>query len=202
MLKRYDQYCVLPIRISRMRIQRGDRSSLEETFVPWTTVFVKPNGFLDEDHIDRDALTYTITNTKRPFPYGHIYAGSGHICLGSIFVPSKVPRYSPQQPLETLFLHNDRNVNHGGASLTVSKEQLFLIDDLLKRSGASISKETKGAFHPGINLVATDGLWLLGADICHQGTFWEGRALMEKIYGILFPEKEEEIQEKKEEMEA
>lgn len=191
LLEKYDQYCTLPIRLSKMRIQRGDHSDLEETFVPATTIYIKPKGFLDENHIDRDALTYAITNTRKPFPYGHVYAGSGHVCLGNIFVPSKVPRYSPQQPLETLFLHNDRNVSHGGASLMIGTEALEEIDDILKRNGIQLEKETREAVKKGINLVATDGLWLLGADVYRKALFSEGKRIMTKIYGILFPVKME-----------
>lgn len=172
-----------------MRIQRGDRSDLEETFVPATTIYIKPKGFLDENHINRDALTYAITNTRKPFPYGHVYAGSGHICLGNIFVPSKVPRYSPQQPLETLFLHNDRNVHHGGSNLTIGAEALGKIDDILKRNGIELEKETREAVKKGVNLVATDGLWLLGADVYRKRSFSEGKRIMTKIYEILFPER-------------
>lgn len=188
-MEKYDLYCTLPIRLSKMRIQRGDRSDLEETFVPATMIYIKPKGFLDENYIDRDALTYAIANTRKPFPYGHVYAGSGHICLGNIFVPSKVPRYSPQQPLETLFLHNDRNVHHGESSLTIGAEALEKIDDILKRNGVGLEKETREAVKKGINLVATDGLWLLGADVYRKMSFQEGKRIMTKIYEILFPER-------------
>lgn len=172
-----------------MRIQRGDTSDLEETFVPATTIFIKPKGFLDEDHIDRDSLTYAITNTRKPFPYGHVYAGSGHVCLGNIFVPSKVPCYSPQQPLETLFLHNDRNVSHGGANLVIEKAEIEEIDDILKRNGIQLEKETRGAVKPEINLVKTDGLWLLGADVYRKAGFLRGKQVMTEIYAVLFPER-------------
>ena len=190
--KSYIRYASLPVRPVRMRILRDGESNFEQTIVPATTIYIRSDGFLDKEFINRDALTYSVTNTAAPFPYGHIYQGSGHVCLGSIFVPAKVSRFCPQQPLETLFLHNDRNTGHGDAKLSISVKVMQNIEDILKRHNILLLPGTHSALNHHLNVIKTDGLWLLGADVYRQSpNLLEALRIMNHIYKQIFESRTE-----------
>lgn len=71
----------------------------------------------------------------------------------------------------------------------IEKAEIEEIDDILKRNGIQLEKETRGAVKPEINLVKTDGLWLLGADVYRKAGFLRGKQVMTEIYAVLFPER-------------
>ena len=188
-LEKYQLYESLPVRPVRMRMFRSSTGTdfLAQTIVPATSIYLSKHAFFDEEHIDRNAITYTVSGTKKPFPYGHIYAASGHVCLGSIFVPSKISRYSPQQPLETLFLHNDRNLGHGNAKLFLTEAQLKKIAECLEDNGVQMSKDAGDSLRPCHNVLQDDGIWLLGADVYSQKEdLQEAVRIMETVYSIIF----------------
>lgn len=190
--QKYDPYCTIPVRPVRMRVKRESeqKEDMEITIVPSTTIYLRPDAFLDEKHLDRNAITYSVTGTRIPFPYGHIYKGSGHVCLGDIFVPSKISRYCPQQPLETLFLHNDRNLSHGNASLFISAVTASKIQRILEEYRISISKDASGIFISDQNLLKHDEIWLLGADVYRNMNDVEKAVkIMTRIYNLVFEER-------------
>lgn len=189
-LKRYQLFCTIPIRPVRMNVLRTieNREGLEQVIVPATSIHLKPNGYLGKDVLNRDALTYSIAGRKQPFPYGHIYQNSGHVCLGSIFVPSRISRFCPQQPLETLFLHNDRNLNHGHAHLRLSEQQVIQIREQLKQFHISLSVDADQSIVSDHDILKDDGLWIMSADIYQQAkTLQQALACMQQIYQIIFP---------------
>lgn len=190
-LQQYKHYCTLPVRPARMKLLRvkEGREDMEQTIIPATSVYLGKKPFLDADHLNRDAITYTVAGTKEPFPYGHIYQGSGHICLGSIFVPSKVSRFTPQQPLETLFLHNDRNLSHGGARLFLDQKQVWQVQLLLRDARINLSVDADESLKVENNMLKTDGIWLIGADVYQQMELRNALRLMEKIYQVIFQQK-------------
>lgn len=190
-LQQYKHYCTLPVRPARMKLLRirENREDMEQTIVPATSVYLGKKPFLDADHLNRDAITYTVAGTKEPFPYGHIYQGSGHICLGSIFVPAKVSRFTPQQPLETLFLHNDRKLSHGGARLFLDEKQVQQVRFLLADAGIDLSVDADESLKAENNMLKTDGIWLIGADVYQQMELRNALRLMEKIYQVIFQQK-------------
>ena len=190
-LQQYKHYCTLPVRPARMKLLRvkEGREDMEQTIIPATSVYLGKKPFLDADHLNRDAITYTVAGTKEPFPYGHIYQGSGHICLGSIFVPSKVSRFTPQQPLETLFLHNDRNLSHGGARLFLDQKQVWQVQLLLRDARINLSVDADESLKAENNMLKTDGIWLIGADVYQQMELRNALRLMEKIYQVIFQQK-------------
>ena len=190
-LQQYKHYCTLPVRPARMKLLRvkEGREDMEQTIIPATSVYLGKKPFLDADHLNRDAITYTVAGTKEPFPYGHIYQGSGHICLGSIFVPSKVSRFAPQQPLETLFLHNDRNLSHGGARPFLDQKQVWQVQLLLRDARINLSVDADESLKAGNNMLKTDGIWLIGADVYQQMELRNALRLMEKIYQVIFQQK-------------
>lgn len=188
----YKAFCTLPIRPVRMRLYRKsvDSEQLEQTIVPATNIFLRPDGFIDEDHLDRNAITYAVAGTNIPFPFGHIYKGSGHVCLGSIFVPSKISKYSPQQPLETLFLHNDRNLNHGDASLILNIEQVMGIKKVLSQFNVNLTKDAADGLIPRTNMLTYDSIWLLATDVYNQiSDLSESLRVMSLVYKLVFKQK-------------
>lgn len=189
-LQEYQLFCTLPIRPVRMKILRAleGREGLEQVIVPATDIHLKPKGYLGKDTLNRDALTYSIAGQKQPFPFGHIYQSSGHICLGSIFVPSNISRFCPQQPLETLFLHNDRNLNHGNAHLQLSKAQVDQVREQLTQYGILLSMDAEHSLVPKHDVLADDGIWTMSADVYQQAeTLQQALACMQTIYQIIFP---------------
>lgn len=188
-LQQYKHFCTLPVRPARMRVLRvqEDTEELEQVIVPATAIYLKPNGFLGKDYLNRDALTYTVAGNRIPFPFGHIYRSSGHVCLGNIFVPSKVSRFCPQQPLETLFLHNDRNLGHGNAFLSIGEPQVQKIRKILEDYQIPLSVDADHGLKAGQNLLIEDSIWLIGADVYKQAeTLQQALHCMEQIYQIVF----------------
>lgn len=198
-LKGYMRYCTLPIRPTLMRVRRDmeDTTQLEQVIIPSTEIHIREDAFLDKDHLNRDSITYLVTGTNHPFPFGHIYQGSGHVCLGNIFVPSKVSKYSPQQPLETLFLHNDRNLSHGNASLKLSADQVNEVENILSGYGIERSIDVKVSFRQKKELLADDCIWLIGADVYRQRELEDALVIMHHIYGVVFPNKTRTLVEEK-----
>ena len=186
--EQYDYYCTLPVRPARMRIYRTSKGkdALDMTIVPATAIHVRPNGFLDEGTMSRDAITYIVAGTDMPFPFGHVYAGSGHVCLGNIFVPSAISRYSPQQPLETLFLHNDRNLNHGGSTLKIDKKKVSEIDCILHGYGVLLSPDAEKGLVPGRELLVKDEIWNIGSDVYHALPLDMAIKAMTQVYQVVF----------------
>lgn len=189
----YVRYQSFPVRPVRMRVRREseDADALETVVIPATDVYVKRGGFLDEDHIDRDAITYSVSGSGTPFPYGHIYQASGHVCLGSIFVPSRISRYCPAQPLETLFLHNDRNTGHGGARLSLLAGQSVRIATVLAVNGITLSKDAERCLKETYNVIKDDSLWLLSAEVYRKKPFFEALRIMGQVYDIVFQKERE-----------
>ncbi len=186
-MENYHALCNLPVRPAKMSLYRNGDATLETTVVPATSVFLSPNNpFLGDGILNRDALTYFVKGTDIAFPLGHVYRGSGNLCLGSIFVPSQVSIYNPAQPLETLFLHNDRNLSHGNAELTVNKDQWMNIKELLYDRGYTLSPEVENEFQPNESLLRRDTIWKLGAELLQQYPFMEVMRTMTLIYDIIF----------------
>ena len=125
--------------------------------------------------------------TGRPFPYGHIFSSSGYVCLGSIFVPSTVSVHNPQQPLETLFLHNDRNTGHGGASITVTEKIIEDVKESLTYHDIEFTNDVERTFVSKTNILKNDALWILSADVVRQiPDMLVATDIMDHIFRIVF----------------
>lgn len=167
-IARYIYFCTLPTRPARMQVLLEHGVDFVQTIVPPTSIYLASHAFLDGEHIDRDCLAYFVAGTQNAFPLAHVYSGSGNICLGSIFVPNKVSRYTPQQPLETLFLHNDRVLNHGGASLRLDKETVRDVAGILRESGIELSENMLPFLKADYELLKEDGIWRIAAEVYQQ----------------------------------
>lgn len=187
--KSYIHFCTFPVRPARMKILGENGASFRQTIVPATTVYVRKGAFLDEEHIDRDCLSYFVAGTGRPFPLAHVYSGSGSICLGSIFVPNKISIYTPQLPLETLFLHNDRVLSHGHASLMLDEETVDDVLYILASSNIVLGKDIKKFIILGYNLLKDDIIWQVAAAVYQQKGLKNALELMGTIYNCIFMDK-------------
>lgn len=159
-----------PARPVNMRIQRPGReeSHIETTIIPPMDAYVSKQDIINGNMIGTSGIRYVIPYTGKSFPYGHIFVPSGYLCLGTIFVPSTISIHNPQQPLETLFLHNDRNTGHGNASIKVSKHIIDDIFNLLAHYDIHINDDIRDTFAPNENLLRNDAPWILTAEIVKQ----------------------------------
>lgn len=183
----------LPMRIANMRVLRdvGDNDKIEPVILPPTLVSVPKKNFLPDGMMYSNDIRYIIENTTYPFPLAHIYKDSGYVCLGNIFVPSKISRFNPSQPLETLLLHNDRNLLHGGAYLSISKTAVQNIYGILTNAKIPITSNIKAHLNEYENLIQHDTLWVLSADVlAHATNIIEAYWLMTTIYTYIFPRQE------------
>lgn len=183
-------FCTIPVRMARMKIlkNREHDEAYCNVIVPAVDVYTTDTARLKNGYLRRDSLSYYVAGTKKAFPFGHVYAGNGNLCLGTIFVPSGVPENSVTLPLETLFLHNDRNLSHGQASLYIKKEQSKMVSTLLKRHQIVLSELAQDVtMQTGeINIIKNDQIWKLSADVAEQKALPRALEIMEQVYGIIF----------------
>lgn len=187
--KKLNIYCTLPVRVVKMKVQKDDaqHDHFRMVIIPAIDIYTTSESALEEGFLSKDTMSYFVSETHIPLPYGHIYAESGYVCLGSIFVPSAVPEISPAMPIETLFLHNDRNLSHGGASLTISKKQANLIKSIIMDCNIHLSAISHPVIdNPGCNIIAHDEIWNLSADVEEQKSLPSALHIMSDIYNIIF----------------
>lgn len=158
---------VLPMHTSNMQIEylSSGKADIKPTIIPPLNIFVDPHGIVN-DTILRQYLSYRIQYNNNPVPLSHVFNGSGHLCLGDIFVPEAIPYHSPQQPLETLFLANDRNMAHGDPILYVSNENKNKIADILVRCKGQ-SAELNKYINDLIILLQNEKNW------CEHDVLWQ-----------------------------
>lgn len=186
-----EKLVTLPVRPVKMAILHLEMKKpvMDMTIIPATDIYVKKHSSFDDQYLDRNGLVYYVANTAYAFPLAHVFKDSGHICLGNIFVPSKVPIYSPQQPLETLFLHNDRNLSHGRASLVLSEKKISQIRLILRINGIQLSLETDTEFQAGCELLNYDTIWKLSSEVLKQKDIIPGVSLMTQIFKTIWETK-------------
>lgn len=189
-------FCTMPVRAVKMKIlENNDREKFHTVIIPSIDIYITKKAFLKTGYFKKDALYFFISGTHMPFPYGHVYAHSGSICLGSIFVPSAVPERSLAMPLETLFLHNDRNLDHGGASLFIDKSQAKRIGVILEERHIRSGQKYVIVNKPSENIIANDEIWRLSADVAVQKPLPQALSIMADIYNIIFEAKTMEEEE-------
>lgn len=183
-MMRDKQSILIPIHTANMRMidtdERNSGTSIRRTVIPEVLISINPAAIRD-GMISRQGMHYTLAQNKQAFPIAHVYSGGGSLCLGNIFVPAFVPTYSPQQPLETLFLHNDRNVNHGNPQLPVSEEQRQAIVEIVY----SLDKVFPIDVHHNA-WVKRDTLWRIGEYMLNHYPKEQAFKIMNDIFIILF----------------
>lgn len=188
-LNQLDIFCSFPVRAVKMSILTNnyEKEEFRMVIIPPVDVYTTNKAFLKQGYLKRDALSYFIAGTRKVFPYGHVYAESGYICLGTIFVPSAVPERSAAMPLETLFLHNDRNLSHGNSHLYIERREAYDIKDLVKQYGIKLSTLSNVVINnPGNDIIKHDEIWNLSADVAAQKSLPEALNIMSEIYKIVF----------------
>lgn len=162
---------------ARMNIN-GD---IRRTIIPPLYVFA---GKMTENGVVSTDIDYRIVYNNQTFPMGHVYGGSGHLCLGSIPVPRFVDIHSLMTPLETLFLYNDRNLGHGNPQLDITNEMHKKVCEF-----ARIHQLTVPASK---NYLVYDTVWVLGAELLEKNDTNTAYELAEKLYQIIFKERKSE----------
>lgn len=199
-LAKLNIFCTHPVKAVKMKILDNDfcrRKDIDDNtryegfrtvIIPAIDVYVSNKPFLKPGYLKRDAISFFVAGTHVPLPYGHIYSDSGYVCLGSIFVPSGIPERAVTMPIETLFLHNDRNLSHGNSHLYISKDQRKEIVRIIERSNIHIQKDTLAAcVVPSRDIIANDEIWNLSADVVEQRSLPDALTIMEEIYAVIFP---------------
>lgn len=180
----------LPTRSVKMRVDRPSKGyQLEDVIVPKTLIYYKGDNLSNEKQCDTNGLIFHLELTKKPFPYGHIYMSSGSICLGGIFVPSKISIYNLSQPLEAMFLLNDHNTAHGGARAEITTDELLDISRIISKNKIITSEDVKNTLKVEANLIANDAVWILSSEINSQVPSEKAKSIMDEIFRIIFTEK-------------
>ena len=183
-MMRDKQSILIPMHTANMRMldsdEHGSETSIRRTVIPEVLITINPTAVKD-GMISRHGLHYTIAQNKQAFPIAHVYSGGGSLCLGGIFVPAFIPKYSPQQPLETLFLHNDRHVSHGNPQLPVSDEQRQAIVEIVY----TLNKVFPIDVHHN-DWVKKDTLWRIGEYMLNHYPKEQAFKIMNDIFIILF----------------
>lgn len=181
----------IPMHTANMRILSGTVSkhddTIMKTIIPELSLFIDTN-YIKGDELSRSAIEYRIGYNNAPFPMGHVFGSSGSLCLGNIFVPNMIPKYSPMQPLETLFLHNDRNKNHGNPQLNVDEQQQKAIKNILNNA---YHNDFPMPFMINIknDWILNDTLWRIGNYLLNTLDKEMAFSVMHDIFIVVFPSK-------------
>lgn len=183
-----DLSTIIPMHTANMSIYSFNTDEqIQKTIIPELAIYIDKNGIRDKQ-ISRSSITYRIAYNNAPIPLSHVYNDSGSLCLGNIFVPALIPLHSPQLPLETLFLHNDRNMNHGNPKLPISYD----LERKIKKTLDEMMQEYNGKpfpleFEDSINWVKYDILWQIGAEMLKAFPKDKAFENMDIIFKMIFP---------------
>ena len=192
-IKNKDFATVIPMHTAKMKITNPTigETSIKDVIIPELAIYTDKSSITEDKKINRGVIDYRIANNGEPFPLAHVYRSSGHLCLGNIFVPNLISIYNPQQPLETLFLHNDRNENHGRPVIKVSVAMRKAIFQLLQSEIPSFTNEKNENKLPfdieTPNWVQFDTLWNISAWLLERTSKQSAFTIMEEIFLILYP---------------
>ncbi len=171
-----DRAYEIGIHTARMNIN----GEVRRTIIPPLYVFA---GKATENGVISTDIDYRIVYNNQTFPMAHVYGASGHLCLGNIPVPRFVDIHSLMTPLETLFLYNDRNLNHGNPKLDISDEIHEKVCEFAQIHQLTIPQSKQYLMY--------DTVWLLGAELLEQNDTQTAYELAETLYKIIFKEREQ-----------
>lgn len=159
--------------------QMNINGTIRPTIIPPLNLYIDQ---ITEQGVVSSAIEYRVGYDGRSFPFGHVYGQSGYLCLGNIPVPAFVSPYDLMNPLETLFLYNDRNLRHGGNHLSLSKASYAQLTKQVNQQGFSL---TTPKDHP-YDLLALDTIWDLGAQCLQKRSREDAYDQMEHWFRIIF----------------
>ena len=179
----------LPMHTSNFALLNDDNTAnyqigntkIKKVIIPPLNIYINKR-LIKDNMIPRNGIEYRIKYNNQPFPIAHVYGDSGYLCLGNIFVPSYVPLYSPQTPLETLFLHNDRYIAHGHPKLIISKKDKQYIYDYVENK-----LNTKINIPIDKDWIRHDTLWRISNLVFEESkNTKESFEIMENVFKIVF----------------
>lgn len=147
---------------------------IKETIIPALSVSIPK---ITKKGVQSSNIDYRMNINGQPLPFAHIYAGSGHLCLGNIPVPPYISPYNLMAPLEILFLYNDRNSSHGGAHITLTPEQERQLDSYCNENNLEKISDS---------YVENDVIWDLCAQLLEQNDKEIAYKKAEKLFEIVF----------------
>lgn len=185
----------IPIHTAKMKMKQygtGD-DVIVPTIIPPMHIYYDPSLISTSKdgtaYINKGGIGYRIAYGGEPIPLAHVYNSSGYLCLGNIFVPSQIPLHCPMQPLETLFLHNDRVLSHGNPKLPLTPKQKREVHDILTtefpRTHLPFNVQTS-------NWLRTDMLWVIGAYLLDNLSVVDAYKIMDAIFKIVFSSTKED----------
>jgi len=149
---------------------------VRKTIIPSMDLYISDvtNKGVISSHIE-----YRISYNNTTMPFGHVYGQSGCLCLGNIPVPPFVDPHNLMDPLETLFLYNDRNINHGGAKLPITPKQ----DDAVRQLATCYNIEVNTQ---DCHYIENDTVWDLCAQLLEKYNIFDAFSIADKLFTIVF----------------
>lgn len=158
-----------PLPVGMNLLQQNGKTEVRTTLLPPLSICLQAGGKTKTGDLYTNKLLYFIRGTRTTLPMAHIYQASGHLCIGSLFLPKTVSPHHPMLPVEVLARNNDRNVSHGNACVRIDEGQKW---ELLCALPAKDDRELAGAWlWVGDNLIQTDGLYNYFATLYE---YWKG----------------------------
>lgn len=178
----------LPIHTSNMQVETEQDSEIIPVIIPPINIYIDPAGYMD-DKIAQRYIAYRVAYNNKSFPISHVFSDSGYLCLGTIFVPELIDYHSPQQPLETLFLANDRNYDHGHPNIPMTKYRMRKVQKLLNVKFIKLPDKLIKLMSQNYNWAKHDILWRITNEILKQETDKRvAFTISDELFRIIFME--------------
>lgn len=161
--------------VAKMRFEDG----VCDTIIPPLNIYISR---ITEKGVVSSEIEYRISYDNGSFPFGHVYGGAGYLCLGDIPVPRFVSEYRLMEPLETLFLYNDRNTSHGGAELRFNLDATMEIKQWLESNGLGYIVLPE----PEHNWVRRDTVWVIGRELLNHYSVDRAYEKADEIFKLIF----------------
>lgn len=163
---------IVGMHTARMNI----RGEIRKTIIPSVTIFIPRQTELG---VNSYMIKYHVTLNAQTFPLAHVYGSSGYLCLGNIPVSPYVSSHNLMAPLETLFLYNDRYVNHGHPTLNISVTQHKKIVEWCHDNELEIKSDKH-------DYILNDTVWDIGAQLVEKYDIETAYQLADEFFRLCF----------------
>lgn len=151
-------------------------NEIRKTIIPPMDLYISG---ITKNGVISSYIEYRVAYNNATIPFGHVYGQSGCLCLGNIPVPPFVEPHNLMDPLETLFLYNDRNINHGGAKLPITPEQDKAVRQLAARCDINVNTQD-------CHYIENDTVWDLCAQLLEKYDIFDAFSIADKLFKIIF----------------